>query len=131
MFIKGSVRKHIKYVITFYLKILYILYNYSICFQNVVGRFNERFLLSLASCKRCLVVDDQLNVLPLSSHNLKVEAVQKLPSSEEQPELNALKESLQDTQPISSLVNCCKTIDQVRYIKCVELMILYVLNSCH
>ena len=92
--------------------------------QNVVGRFNERFLLSLASCKRCLVVDDQLNVLPLSSHNLKVEAVQKLPSSEEQPELNALKESLQDTQPISSLVNCCKTIDQakalLKFIECIS-----------
>ena len=92
--------------------------------QNVVGRFNERFLLSLASCKRCLVVDDQLNVLPLSSHNLKVEAAQKLPSSEEQPELNALKESLQDTQPISSLVNCCKTIDQakalLKFIECIS-----------
>lgn len=78
-----------------------------------MGRFNERFLLSLASCKRCLVVDDQLNVLPLSSHNLKIEPTQKLPNSEENAELYALKESLKDTQPISSLVNCCKTIDQV------------------
>ncbi|KZC10103.1 N-acetyltransferase 10 [Dufourea novaeangliae] len=92
--------------------------------QDVVGRFNERFLLSLASCKRCLVVDDQLNVLPLSSHNLKIEPVQKLPSSEEQTELNALKESLKDTQPISSLVNCCKTIDQAKalltFIECIS-----------
>ncbi|XP_053976648.1 RNA cytidine acetyltransferase [Hylaeus volcanicus] len=92
--------------------------------QAVVGRFNERFLLSLASCKRCLVVDDQLNILPLSSHNLKIEAVQKLSSSEEQLELNALKESLQDTQPISSLVNCCKTIDQAKalltFIECIS-----------
>lgn len=84
-----------------------------ITFQDVVGRFNERFLLSLASCKRCLVVDDQLNVLPLSSHNLKIEPLQKLASSDELSELDVLKDSLKDTQPISSLVNCCRTIDQV------------------
>lgn len=32
------------------------------------ARFNERFLLSLASCKACVVMDDELNVLPISSH---------------------------------------------------------------
>ncbi|XP_076620661.1 RNA cytidine acetyltransferase l(1)G0020 [Colletes latitarsis] len=92
--------------------------------QAVVGRFNERFLLSLASCKRCLVVDDQLNILPLSSHNLKIETVQKSLSSEEQTELDTLKESLQDTQPISSLINCCKTVDQakalLKFIECIS-----------
>ncbi|KAH8062770.1 pyruvate carboxylase [Aureococcus anophagefferens] len=31
-----------------------------------VPRFNERFILSLADCRRCLVLDDELNVLPLS-----------------------------------------------------------------
>ncbi|CAL7945133.1 unnamed protein product [Xylocopa violacea] len=92
--------------------------------QDVVGRFNERFLLSLASCKRCLVVDDQLNVLPLSSHNLKIESVPRLPSSEELSELDVLKQSLKDTQPISSLVDCCKTIDQakalLKFIECIS-----------
>ncbi|XP_076179144.1 RNA cytidine acetyltransferase l(1)G0020 [Ptiloglossa arizonensis] len=92
--------------------------------QAVVGRFNERFLLSLVSCKRCLVVDDHLNILPLSSHNLKIEVVQKLLPSEEQSKLDALKESLHDTQPISSLVNCCKTIDQakalLKFIECIS-----------
>ncbi|XP_078046929.1 RNA cytidine acetyltransferase l(1)G0020 [Augochlora pura] len=92
--------------------------------QDVVGRFNERFLLSLASCKRCLVVDDQLNVLPLSSHNLQIEPVQKLASSEENAELDSLKETLKDTQPISSLVNCCRTIDQakalLKFIECIS-----------
>nr|CAX72883.1 Killer toxin REsistant [Schistosoma japonicum] len=34
--------------------------------HDVIGRFNERFLLSLASNSRCLVLDDQWNVLPLS-----------------------------------------------------------------
>lgn len=35
---------------------------------DVVGRFNERFMLTLGDCKSCLVCDDELNVLPLSSH---------------------------------------------------------------
>lgn len=78
-------------------------------------RFNERFLLSLASCTRCLVVDDQLNVLPLSSHNLTIEPVHKSTIEEEQSGLDSLKQSLQDTQPVSALINCCKTIDQVIY----------------
>ncbi|KAK0086567.1 hypothetical protein PV325_002971 [Microctonus aethiopoides] len=82
--------------------------------QDVVCRFNERFLLSLASCTRCLVVDDQLRVLPISSKNLKVDAVPKNVLAEEQPELKVLKESLQDTQPIYALINCCKTFDQAK-----------------
>lgn len=32
------------------------------------GCFNERFILSLASCKACMVLDDELNILPVSSH---------------------------------------------------------------
>ncbi|KAK4391831.1 RNA cytidine acetyltransferase 2 [Sesamum angolense] len=34
---------------------------------QIVSRFNERFLLSLATCKTCLVMDDELNILPISS----------------------------------------------------------------
>ncbi|PNF34804.1 RNA cytidine acetyltransferase [Cryptotermes secundus] len=82
--------------------------------NDVVGRFNERFLLSLASCPRCLVVDDQLNVLPISSHNLKVDPEGKPDSPPSEQELADLKESLQDTQPVGVLVNCCKTVDQAK-----------------
>lgn len=35
--------------------------------SSVVPRFNERFILSLSQCASCLVLDDELNVLPLSS----------------------------------------------------------------
>ncbi|MCP9261111.1 N-acetyltransferase 10 [Dirofilaria immitis] len=42
---------------------------------EVIPRFNERFILSLASCRSCAVVDDRLNVLPLSSHASKIEIV--------------------------------------------------------
>lgn len=39
---------------------------------DTVARFNERFILSLGSCENCLVIDDELNILPLSaSKNLK------------------------------------------------------------
>lgn len=41
--------------------------------RDVVARFNERFLLSLTSCNHCIVVDDQLNILPMSSATLEIE----------------------------------------------------------
>lgn len=82
--------------------------------QDVACRFNERFLLSLAHCQRCLVVDDQLRVLPISSKNLKIESVPKVASTGEQTELDMLKDSFKDTQPVSSLINCCKTTDQAK-----------------
>ncbi|XP_034241664.1 RNA cytidine acetyltransferase [Thrips palmi] len=82
--------------------------------SDVVCRFNERFLLSLASCSRCLVVDDELTVLPLSSHLLDVKPVSKSEIEPHNAELADLKESLRDTQPIGVLVNCCKTVDQAK-----------------
>ncbi|XP_006883806.1 PREDICTED: N-acetyltransferase 10 [Elephantulus edwardii] len=86
--------------------------------QDVVGRFNERFILSLASCKNCLVIDDQLNILPLSSHMANIEALPpQTPDERLGPfdlELKELKESLQDTQPVGVLVDCCKTLDQAK-----------------
>lgn len=86
--------------------------------QETVARFNERFILSLGSCETCLVVDDELNVLPLSAGK----NVKPLPRLEEtaltsaQKELAELKESLKDTQPVGSLVNCAKTTDQAKAI---------------
>nr|XP_057943861.1 RNA cytidine acetyltransferase isoform X2 [Doryrhamphus excisus] len=84
--------------------------------QDVVGRFNERFILSLASCKNCVAIDDQLNILPISSHMANIKPVPPktredgLPPQEQ--ELKDLKESLQDTQPVGVLVDNCKTMDQ-------------------
>uniref|UniRef100_A0A7N6AI95 RNA cytidine acetyltransferase n=1 Tax=Anabas testudineus TaxID=64144 RepID=A0A7N6AI95_ANATE len=86
--------------------------------QDVVGRFNERFILSLASCKNCVVIDDQLNILPISSHMANIKPVP--PKTQEdglsplQQELKDLKESLQDTQPVGVLVDCCRTMDQAK-----------------
>ncbi|PFX32054.1 Polycomb protein l(1)G0020 [Stylophora pistillata] len=86
--------------------------------QDVVGRFNERFILSLTSNKNCMVIDDQLNILPISSHTLSITALP--PKSKEESmnaneiELKSLKESLQDTQPVGGIVNCCHTLDQAK-----------------
>ncbi|KAL1129831.1 hypothetical protein AAG570_012775 [Ranatra chinensis] len=82
--------------------------------NDVVGRFNERFLLSLSTCTRCLVTDDQLNVLPISSHILDIEADPTNSPSSTDIELRALKESFGDTPPIGVLVNCCRTNDQAK-----------------
>ncbi|KAK5867197.1 hypothetical protein PBY51_011711 [Eleginops maclovinus] len=86
--------------------------------QDVVGRFNERFILSLASCKNCVVIDDQLNILPISSHMANIKPVppktQEDGLSPREQELKDLKESLHDTQPVGVLVDCCKTMDQAK-----------------
>lgn len=42
---------------------------------EAAARFNERFLLSIASCKACVVMDDELNILPISSHIRSMEPV--------------------------------------------------------
>ncbi|XP_040894822.1 RNA cytidine acetyltransferase [Toxotes jaculatrix] len=86
--------------------------------QDVVGRFNERFILSLASCKNCVAIDDQLNILPISSHMANIKPVppktQEDGLSPREQELKDLKESLQDTQPVGVLVDCCRTMDQAK-----------------
>ena len=66
------------------------------------GRFNERMVLSLASNSSCLLVDDELNILPTSSH---VKNIEPLPmdtdgtsgASAKDTELKGLSESLSDT----------------------------------
>ncbi len=44
------------------------------------GRFNERLVLSLATNPACLLMDDELNILPTSSH---VRDIRPLPRDEE------------------------------------------------
>lgn len=71
-------------------------------------------MLSLVSCNRCLVVDDQLTVLPISSKVLELVPEDKTSIQlVNDQELAALKENMKDTQPVGCLVNCCKTVDQV------------------
>jgi N-acetyltransferase 10 len=86
--------------------------------EDVVARFNERFILSLGSCESCLVVDDELNVLPISGGK----NVKPLPPpvtedegfNDAKKELKQIKENLADTQPVGSLITLAKTVDQAK-----------------
>ena len=86
--------------------------------DDVVARFNERFVLSLGSCDSCLFVDDELNVLPISGGK----NVKPLPPPDPEDkgntklrrELDGIKESLVDTQPVGSLIKIAKTVDQAK-----------------
>lgn len=87
--------------------------------DDVVARFNERFILSLGSCENILVVDDELNVLPISG----AKNVKALPPKTDEDELTPhaqellnIKESLEDVQPAGSLVKIAKTVDQAKAI---------------
>ena len=109
---------------------------------DVVGRFNERFILSLASCNSCLVLDDELNVLPISKHakNIVPLAPPALTNngssssgssgeeggesgsggavtpvvSEADIELRDLKTSLAGTELVGALTGLTKTLDQAK-----------------
>ncbi|CAH9071184.1 unnamed protein product [Cuscuta epithymum] len=80
------------------------------------GRFNERFLLSLASCKACIVMDDELNILPISSHMKSISPVPAQEDSEglseAEHDLKNLKEQLNDDFPVGPLIQKCCTLDQ-------------------
>ncbi|KAI4101288.1 MAG: hypothetical protein L6R37_005031 [Teloschistes peruensis] len=86
--------------------------------DDVVARFNERFVLSLGSCDSCLIVDDELNVLPISGGK----NVKPLPppdpdaggKTEARKELEGIKEQLAESQPVGSLVQLAKTTDQAK-----------------
>ncbi|XP_053201750.1 RNA cytidine acetyltransferase-like [Panonychus citri] len=81
--------------------------------RNVVARFNERFILSLNQCSSFLPVDMEFNVIPINSC-LQLEEpsdYKDVPSIDLQ-KLNELKVSLKSQQPLGTLVDCCKTLDQ-------------------
>lgn len=85
--------------------------------QEVVARFNERFILSLGSCESCLVIDDELNVLPISGGK----DVRRLPppdldqpKSPQQIELDALQDEHRERLPIGCLIPLAKTLDQAK-----------------
>ena len=86
--------------------------------DDVVARFNERFVLSLGSCDACLFVDDELNVLPISGGK----NVKPLPpldqesggKTEARKELDKIKEELVDSPPVGSLIQLARTVDQAK-----------------
>lgn len=84
---------------------------------DVVARFNERFLLSLGRCDACLVIDDELNVLPISGgKDVKALAPPDLdqPKTELQLELDAIKDEHREREPVGSLIALARTVDQAK-----------------
>ncbi|KAG9256068.1 GNAT acetyltransferase 2-domain-containing protein [Emericellopsis atlantica] len=85
--------------------------------DDVVARFNERFMLSLGSCDSCLVIDDELNVLPISGGK-DVTALPPpdldQPKSESQVALDVIKDEHQDRPPTGALISLAKTVDQAK-----------------
>ncbi|TIC25953.1 N-acetyltransferase 10 [Wallemia mellicola] len=79
--------------------------------QNPVSRFNERFILSLGANPSCLVLDDELNVLPISKGK-DIKPVQAPPKKN--AELDIIKEELKSTDIVGSLVKSTKTVDQAK-----------------
>ena len=86
----------------------------------VVARFNERFILSLGSCEDCLVLDDELNVLPISRGKditpVSDPSEKTKDSNTSESQLRELRESLADTKPAGELVKLAKTLDQAQAI---------------
>jgi len=96
---------------------------------DVVPRFNERFILSLGGCSNCLVCDDELNILPLSKKSLNRLTKMGLSKdangdgddrevvtykTDDDIQLEQLKQTLQDTPHVGKLVELTKTLDQAR-----------------
>ena len=107
--------------------------------HEIVPRFNERFILSLSECSGCLVLDDELNILPITSgaqfvpqaadpfaldkQQGSTKALKHGPGmdpevfgNEQNSELIELKASLEDTPNVGSIVGKAKTLDQAKAI---------------
>lgn len=93
--------------------------------HEVIPRFNERFILSLGDCAGCLVLDDELNILPISSNINYLPAYDgegaglgegdaDLSGYYNDPELTELKASLVNTPHVGNLVALTKTLDQAK-----------------
>ena len=89
-------------------------------------RLNERVTLSLAEFSRCLILDDELDVLPITSSATKTQAqhkhdqgagdraTQRMPE-EHDTQLPALQGKLK-AMAIGRIVAQCVTFDQAKYV---------------
>lgn len=93
--------------------------------RDVEPRFNERFILSLTRAQNVIFMDDELNVLTISSQLEKIQAVtvknigyiQEAEAGEveaQESELENLKNSLKENEIVGPLVGNAKTLDQAK-----------------
>ncbi|KAF8269189.1 DUF699-domain-containing protein [Lactarius quietus] len=84
--------------------------------HDIVSRFNKCFILSLGSCDNCLILDNELNVLPIS-RGKDITAIEEECGKGKKPsQLKELQESLADTKPVWDLIKLAKTVDQAQAI---------------
>ncbi|PWN24956.1 DUF699-domain-containing protein, partial [Jaminaea rosea] len=91
-----------------------------------VARFNERFLLSLGANTDTLLLDDELNVLPLSKGK-DIQAIEGSGSvpKESESQLAKLRQDIGEDAGVTQVVKSCKTMDQAKAL----LSILDVLSA--
>lgn len=85
--------------------------------QFVKPRFNERFILSLGSNPDCLVLDDELNVLPISKGKdigLLKDGEDDRGRKKKAEELKDMKENLDGVDIVGPLAKLTKTVDQAK-----------------
>ena len=68
----------------------------------------------MGSCADCLILDDELNVLPISKGKDITPVEEERGKGKGDVELKDLKDSLADTKPVGELVKLAKTIDQAQ-----------------
>lgn len=83
-------------------------------FADVKARFNERFLLSLTNCGNALVLDDELNVLPISATAASIEPIAAPLEDAQAAELREIQAATGDTEIVGALAASCVTLDQAK-----------------
>lgn len=76
----------------------------------------QRTVYTLGSCDDCLVLDDELNVLPISREKDIKPLEDKPGKTKEQSEPIGLKETLLEPKPIGELIKLAETLDQAQAI---------------
>lgn len=86
---------------------------------DVINRFNERFMLSLGDNANCLIVDDELNVLPISSGKnvTPLPALEEKEPTDSELQLREMKDQLSENEPTCTLVGQAKTLDQAKAVQ--------------
>ena len=80
---------------------------------GVEPRFNERFILSLGQCKNCIVMDDEMNILPLSSATLNSLADSKESSSLSEEVARRKEAERSEIDQVSKMANNIKPVGEI------------------
>ncbi|EKE41300.1 hypothetical protein ENUP19_0341G0080 [Entamoeba nuttalli] len=80
--------------------------------KEITSRFNERFVLSLSDNKNSIVVSDELDVVPVFEHTLRIDPVEKKVEIKE--ELENLRCAYEEVQYLNEIVKITTTADQAK-----------------